>query len=153
MADPRPVPLSLKRKRQLRTQLGALCYRVRDGKTEVLLVTTRGSGRWVIPKGWPIAGRTPGASALREAWEEAGVVGSLAGNAVGVYSYMKGRGRSRMPCLVAVFPVRVERLEDSFPEAHERKRKWLSRRKAARRVQEPELRHLIETFKRKRFET
>lgn len=152
MADLRPIPLSHKRKRQVRTQLGALCYRVREGKTEVLLVTTRGTGRWVIPKGWPIAGRTPGSAALREAWEEAGVVGKLTGTAVGVYSYTKGGGRNRMPCIVAVFPVRVKRTKDAFPEAGERRRKWFSRKKAAARVREPELRQLLETFDAGQFE-
>jgi hypothetical protein len=51
-----------------------------------------------------------------------------------------------LPVVVAVFPIEVLRLDDDFPEAGQRKRKWLSPKKAARRVSEPELRHLLSGF-------
>ncbi|MEN9850080.1 MAG: hypothetical protein RL128_243, partial [Pseudomonadota bacterium] len=61
-----------------RTQYGALCWRMHRGKVEVLLITSRDTGRWVIPKGWPIDGLAPAQTAAREAWEEAGVEGDIA---------------------------------------------------------------------------
>ena len=62
-------------KTTVRTQFAALCYRIKSNKVQVLLVTTRRTGRWILPKGWPIDGLTPQKSAAREAWEEAGVIG------------------------------------------------------------------------------
>ena len=66
-----PINLHGARKSEIRTQFAALCYRIKRGKVQILLVTSRGSRRWIVPKGWPIEGKTPAASALREAWEEA----------------------------------------------------------------------------------
>ncbi|MFC6583776.1 NUDIX hydrolase [Sulfitobacter aestuariivivens] len=54
----------------MRTQFAALCYRVKKGKVQVLLVTSRGTKRWIVPKGWPMDGKTPAQSAALEAWEE-----------------------------------------------------------------------------------
>ena len=74
-------------KDELRIQFAALCWRGKRGKLQVLLITSRGSKRWIIPKGWPMEGKTPAASALVEAWEEGGVVGQARGQGLGVYSY------------------------------------------------------------------
>ncbi|MCI2398893.1 NUDIX hydrolase [Aliiroseovarius subalbicans] len=130
----------------MRTQFGVLCYRIRDGKVEVLLITTRGRGRWIIPKGWPMDGETPAGAAATEAWEEAGVTGKLSHDLLGFYAYQKGRGRDRMPCMVAVFPLRVKKLAKNYPEAGQRRRKWVSLKKAVNMVREPELRKLIKGF-------
>ncbi|MDF0600412.1 NUDIX hydrolase [Psychromarinibacter sp. C21-152] len=142
----RPLRLGGARKRMVRTQVGALCYRLREGRLEYLLVTSRGTGRWVIPKGWPMDGETPAAAACHEAWEEAGVTGKPVGNAIGVYSYVKPADRDALPRIVVVFPVRVKRLAETFPECRERRRKWLSPRKAAGRLAEPELRQILRDF-------
>ena len=130
----RPIQLAPLQKRDLRTQFGALCYRSRNDKTEVLLITSRGTGRWIVPKGWPVDGATPAEAALQEAWEEAGVIGKAQGNALGIYSYTKQDDGEKLPCVVAVFAVKVKALKNSFPEAGQRRRKWFSRRKAARRT-------------------
>ena len=66
-----PISLHGAQKHELRTQFAALCYRLRRGKVQILLVTSRGSKRWIVPKGWPMEAKTPAASALQEAWEEA----------------------------------------------------------------------------------
>jgi 8-oxo-dGTP pyrophosphatase MutT (NUDIX family) len=113
-----------------------------------LLITSRDTGRWVIPKGWPIDGLGPDGSAAREAWEEAGVEGQIAGHSIGRYSYEKaprpgGRASDRITCEVAVFPLRVARLADRFPERKQRQRKWFTLAKAATKVAEPELRQLF----------
>ena len=132
----------------MRTQYGALCYRVKNDKTEVLLITSRDTGRWLIPKGWPVDGLAPYRSAEQEAWEEAGVEGRTNNIVLGVYTYDKSLGRKRkQPCAVAVFPLKVKRLADKFPEAGQRKLKWFPLRKAAGKVTEPELAALIKRFK------
>ncbi len=133
-------------KRDVRTQFGALCYRVVDDKTQVLLVTSRGTGRWILPKGWPEPGSTPAEAAVKEAWEEAGVIGRTRGNCIGLYSYIKRGDGGRLPCVVAVFAVKVRSLRRDFPEAGQRSRKWFSRKKAAKLLHEPELRRMVLDF-------
>ena len=142
----RPLKLTPAQKRDVRTQFGALCYRVRQDKVQVLLITSRGTGRWILPKGWPIGGSTPPEAALQEAWEEAGVEGRVTGNSLGIYSYDKQDDGTRLPCIVVVFPIKVKRLKDKYPEADQRKRKWFSAKKAAALLDEPELRHMVREF-------
>lgn len=133
--------------RMTRTQFGALCWRIQKEQLQVLLVTSRETRRWIIPKGWPIPGLTPEAGALQEAWEEAGVVGVAAPACLGLYQYDKVLGPDRfVPCLVAVYGVRVTRLRNHFPERKERRRAWFSPAKAALKVEEDGLRSLIATF-------
>ncbi|MGC3936366.1 NUDIX hydrolase [Roseobacter sp. EG26] len=142
-----PISLQGARKSELRTQFAALCYRVRKGDVQVLLITSRGSQRWIVPKGWPMDAMTPADSAAQEAWEEAGVRGASDGRCLGVFSYSKETVASGdLPCLVMVFAVRVERLSKEYPEAGQRKRKWMSRKKAAKRVDEPELARILQDF-------
>lgn len=135
----------------LRAQYGALCWRVEEGAVQVLLITSRDTGRWVIPKGWQVAGLSPEASAAREAFEEAGVQGEVDGRRLGCFRYDKAlcrrRGReAHVPCVVSVYPLKVDRLANRFPERGQRKRKWFAPDKAARRVAEPELRALLAGF-------
>lgn len=133
-------------KRELRTQFAALCWRLHNGKPQVLLITSRGRGRWILPKGWGIAGKTPAESALREAWEEAGVEGKVMGNALGIYSYTKPEIDEGLPCVVAVFPILVKKLRKVYPESGERERKWFTLKKAANLLAEPELKQMVRDF-------
>lgn len=133
-------------KSDLRAQFGALCYRIHKEKIQVLLITSRGSGRWVIPKGWPIDGVTPAKAAKIEAWEEAGVQGHVFPVCIGLYSHFKRIEDSRVPCLVSVFPLAVKRLSDEYPDAGTRRRKWVSLKKAVKMVDQPELEQLIAQF-------
>ena len=142
----RPIQIAPGAKRDVRTQFGALCYKVVQDKVKILLVTSRGTGRWIIPKGWPIDGATPAETALCEAWEEAGVEGKIRGNALGIYSYDKQDDAEVLPCVVAVFGVKVSATKRKFPEAQERQRKWVSRKKAATLLDEPELSQIIKNF-------
>lgn len=131
-----------------RTQYGALCWRSHRGSAQVLLVTSRDTGRWVIPKGWPGDGLDPVASAKREAWEEAGVEGAVNPRCLGFFSYSKVMtAESSLPCVVGVYGLRVQKLQRRFPERKERRRKWFSLDKAARKVAEVELRVLILSMK------
>lgn len=127
-----------------RSQYGALCWRMHRGRVEVLLITSRDTGRWVIPKGWPMPGKSAPEAAMQEAWEEAGVRGEGSATAVGLYSYDKTRKvKDALPCVVSVYPLRVEALAARFPERSQRRRRWFAAAEAARRVEEPELRALL----------
>lgn len=138
----------------MRTQFGALCYRVRGGKMRVLLVTSRGSGRWIVPKGWPLPGKAPCETAATEAFEEAGATGAVHDTCLGVYAYTKDADTAApVPCIVALYPFRVDRLLRKYPERGARKRSWLSRKRAAETVVEPELARLIAAFDPRRLKT
>ncbi|MGP1356488.1 NUDIX hydrolase [Roseicyclus sp.] len=149
-----PLRIGASARRETRTQFGALCYRPADAKPgfEVLLVSSRDTGRWIIPKGWPMDGETPAAAAALEAWEEAGVRGRVHEVCIGHYSYQKWIDEEfSIPCVVAVFPIEVLRLDDDYPEAKDRKRKWLTPKKAAQRLGEPELREIVKSFDPKKL--
>jgi 8-oxo-dGTP pyrophosphatase MutT (NUDIX family) len=126
-------------------QVGAICFRTDShGHAEVVLVTTRETGRWTIPKGWPIKGLKAHATAEREAWEEAGVKGTARKSPLGYFSYLKTLNDGRkVPSLVSVYLVAVKRAFNQFPECKERNIDWLSPVEAALRVQEPELKGLL----------
>ncbi|WP_439109270.1 NUDIX hydrolase [Lentibacter sp.] len=146
---PKQLPILLKgaRKTDVRSQFAALCYRIRKGEPEVLLITSRGSQRWIIPKGWPMAEKTPAKAALQEAWEEAGVKGRAFDRCLGLFSYTKDISKTEsLPCVALVYPVLVTSLEKNFPEKGERRRKWFSPKKAAGKVAEPELKKILKTF-------
>ncbi len=129
-----------------RQQYGALPYRMGD-KVEILLITSRETGRWVIPKGWPMKGKTAWDAAALEAFEEAGVVGEIAQTPFGSYPYVKflksGLGR---PCRVKVFPLLVREQQEAWPEQHQRTAQWFGWSDAAGAVQELRLGRIIKKF-------
>ena len=114
---------------------------------EILLITSRETRRWIIPKGWPIPAHSAAASAAQEAFEEAGVRGEMTAETIGHYSYSKRlRSGAKMRFRVYVFGMEVTEVLDPWPEAYERRRQWFSPVEAAVRVEEPELAILIRTF-------
>lgn len=132
---------------EVRMQCAALCFRQHRGQAQVLLVTSRDTGRWLLPKGWPIAGLDLAQSAAREAWEEAGVKGETLDLCLGHYSYLKTfANRAGQPCTVAVYPLRVESVAARFRERQQRRRRWFALETAATLVQEPEAQRLIADF-------
>jgi len=142
-------PTSHEPDREPRTQFAALPWR-RDaqGRLEVLLITSRETRRWVIPKGWPIKGKSSGKSAAREAFEEAGVTGKLKKKPVGAYAYDKRLKNGRLQRVrVTVFALEVAEEADAFPEAAQREKLWAAPAEAARVVDEPELMVILATFK------
>ncbi|MFX0547025.1 NUDIX hydrolase [Roseovarius sp. S1116L3] len=142
-----PIELRDAHKSDVRTQFGALCYRVVRGKVEVLLVTSRGTKRWIVPKGWPMDGKTPAQSAAIEAWEEAGVRGRMYERPLGLYSYRKTiEDGDDLPCVTMLYAMKVTEIATEYPEAHERRRKWLRPKKAAAMVDEADLAYLIRNF-------
>jgi len=142
----RPLHLMSFGKRDLRTQFGAVCWRRREGEVEILLVTSRGTGRWIVPKGWPLRGQTAARAAATEAWEEAGVTGTVHPDALGIYSYEKVSRRRKQPVVVAVFALHVTQVADKWPEMRRRKRRWVAPSEAAEMVGEPELKRILTDF-------
>jgi 8-oxo-dGTP pyrophosphatase MutT (NUDIX family) len=138
----RPAPGAL--------QVGALPYRRRvDGTLEVLLVTTRGTGRWMVPKGWPMTGKSHAEAAAQEAYEEAGVRGPAASVELGRFPHEKTRFPApSLECTVAVFPMAVEQELARWPEREERTRRWFSIEEAARAVNSPGLSAIITRISR-----
>ena len=142
-----PLHFGKSAKSAVRTQFAALCYRIKGNNLQILMVTTRRTGRWIVPKGWPIDGLTPQKSAAQEAWEEAGVVGQPDARPLGLFSYTKMLDEDgAMPCVAMVYAVKVKSLAQDFPEKGQRKRKWVSRKQAAKMVGEPELARILRDF-------
>lgn len=137
--------------KELGQQIAALPIRWdKSGKMRVLMVTSRDTGRWIVPKGWPMDGKKPWAAAEIEALEEAGAKGKISTTKIGEYRYKKdlGSGR-RMRCRVRVYPMIVEKLKPRWKERKERTRRWFSPKAAAKRVKEPELRELLLSLSKK----
>jgi 8-oxo-dGTP pyrophosphatase MutT (NUDIX family) len=115
-----------------------------------MLVTSRETRRWIIPKGWPKKGKSPRHSAAREAFEEAGVMGAIAWRSVGTFSYEKRlKNGGAVVCEVRVFPLEVRRQNKQWPERQQRVVKWLSASQAAEKVKEPKLSAIILRLARK----
>ena len=129
-----------------RPQVAALPFRFVDGMAQVLLVTSRESRRWIIPKGWPMVGRKDHEAAAREAAEEAGVTGCIQKHPIGAYTYDKRHDHSVEPCRVMVYALEVEREMTSWRERDQRQRRWLSTTDAAKLVSEPRLALMIRSF-------
>ena len=126
------------------TQVAALPIRRDDcGQTRVLLITSRETRRWIIPKGWPMKGRTNAQAAAQEALEEAGVEGRVQKEPVGKYLYWKRAETNFALCEVLVYLLDVRRQLDTWPEWGQREARWFSVEDAADLVDEPGLTAII----------
>lgn len=133
--------------RPARFQVAALCHRGRGADLRILLITSRDTGRWVLPKGWPKRGHDAGGTALEEAWEEAGIKPAGRPRSVGFYSYDKRLdGGLPVPTRVEVFAIPVPSLLEDYPEKGQRRRVWMTPEEAAAAVDEPELSELLAAF-------
>ncbi|MDB5419026.1 MAG: hypothetical protein JWP50_2445 [Phenylobacterium sp.] len=131
-----------------RAQYAALPWR-RDGRgqVEILLITSRDTRRWIIPKGWPKTDEAPRTSAEREAFEETGVKGVIAERPLGDYRYAKLlKGGDVQQVTVTVYALAATRERKSWPEKQEREKLWVAPEVAAGLVDEPELQALIAAF-------
>ncbi len=126
-------------------QVAALCCRDGDDGLEVLLITSRDTGRWIIPKGWLMEDKSAADAAEIEAWEEAGVQkADIVPRPIGTYSYDKRLDDGyENPVEVQVFRLNVSQLADIYPEARERRRVWVSPSEAAGKVDEQELKAIL----------
>jgi 8-oxo-dGTP pyrophosphatase MutT (NUDIX family) len=114
-----------------------------DGSYSVLLVTSRETRRWIIPKGWPQPQQEDHAAAAQEALEEAGVLGEACAESVGSYVYQKRRRRGAMAVRVTVYLLAVTEELADWPERQQRERAWFTPAEAADKVDEPDLRDLL----------
>lgn len=138
---------------QRRRQVAALPWRAPTGQAgageglEILLVSSRETRRWVIPKGWPMKGKADHVAAAQEAYEEAGLDGRIADRPIGDYPYLKRlKSGVARPVTVDVYPMQVTGEHATWPEKGQRVLRWMSPVEAALAVQEPELRDLIARF-------
>ncbi|MER9752711.1 NUDIX hydrolase [Mesorhizobium sp. M0166] len=130
-----------------RLQVAALPWRDGGDGVEIMLITSRDTGRWVLPKGWPEAKEPLCEAAAREAGEEAGLRGTISHHEAGRYFYAKVLDSGEeVPCEVLVFPLEVDKVADRWKEKRARTRKWVSATEAVRMVHEPDLRQIIAHF-------
>ena len=117
-----PVPIDPAHP-DVKPQYAALCYRVVKGKPQVLLITSRGTKRWIVPKGWPMDHCGAGACAAQEAWEEAGVEGDIDHEPIGSY-WLPVTEERPAPIEVKLYPLRVARQREDWKERGQRYRHW-----------------------------
>jgi len=134
-------------KKKLYLQYAALPFRKERGELFVMLVTSRETKRWVLPKGWPEKDLKPYQVAETEAFEEAGLKGDVAKTPIAAFEYGKVIDAKRtVKCLVDVFPLNVRRELDHWPEQHQRQRAWMRPEDAAAAVAEKGLKRLLLAF-------
>lgn len=129
-------------------QAAALCWRRQGGRLQILLVKSRSARRWVLPGGWALYGRPLATTAMREAWEEAGVRGTVGSRVLAIVPRRKQyRLAGPIDWNVAVFPLRVDLVAEAYPEAHQRERAWFSPNQASKLVRPVALGPLLREFK------
>jgi 8-oxo-dGTP pyrophosphatase MutT (NUDIX family) len=107
-------------------QVAALPWRARRGSLEFLLVTSRASRHWLIPKGWPMLGKSNREAALQEAFEEAGVSGVGSVGPIGSYRFLKAmHDGTELPCVMSVYGMSDVVELDAWPEMEQRERLWV----------------------------
>ncbi|HEY1736120.1 MAG TPA: NUDIX hydrolase [Methylovirgula sp.] len=127
-------------------QIAALVYRWNKRRLEILLVTSREARRWILPKGWPLPGKSAPYTAMREADEEAGIFGHAGKKPLGRYAAKKRIGETVVPSEVEVYPLHFLKQKLKWKERGERATQWLSPEEAAKKVAEPELAEIIRGF-------
>lgn len=128
-------------------QYAALPFLIEARQVWILLITSRGTRRWVIPKGWPMIGLKPQDAAAVEAAEEAGIVGEVEDKPIGSYRYEKRlKGEATTAVEVIVFPFKVQAQAEDWKEQGQRMFEWFRYQRAAALVAEPALRRLIRDF-------
>lgn len=130
-------------------QVAALCFRtLENNKNEFLLITSRETGRWILPKGWPIDGKSDLQAALQEAWEEAGVYTYKAFDSpVGHYFYQKRiKAGLKIDVKATVYAVEVKKMKKKYPESFQRMRAWYTVDQASTLVDEPGLKSIFQRF-------
>ncbi|ODT32373.1 MAG: NUDIX hydrolase [Kaistia sp. SCN 65-12] len=125
-------------------QVAAVPFRLNgSGELEVMLVTSRETKRFIVPKGWPMKGKSGRKTAAIEAEEEAGVVGKALSRPAGTYSYWKRLSGSFVRVKVVVYLLEVTEERADWRERRARRRAWLSPAEAALLIDEPELSALM----------
>lgn len=125
------------------SQVAAIPIRWTNGRAEVMLITTRRSGRWTVPKGWPLTDSLGAECAAREAFEEAGVRGRIEPFSLGTFEYWKRAKSGRVVLQVTAYALHVDHVSTDWPERGERKRAWFAPEVACRLANNDELAALI----------
>jgi 8-oxo-dGTP pyrophosphatase MutT (NUDIX family) len=125
-------------------QSSVIPFRLTDSEFELLLITALNSGQWIFPKGIIDDGLSAREAAAQEAYEEAGVKGTVPNILLGIYSYEKWGGI----CEVQVYPLHVLSILEKWPEEKERKRCWVSLKKARKMIKKKELRILLDNLEK-----
>ena len=149
----RQLPLKLRTgaKTDARAQFAALCWRMKNEELQICLITSRTRRRWIIPKGWPMHKQTPAEAAATEAFEEAGLQGEVPDICLGVYTHSRPGKVGNAPIITLVYPLHVTHVHSKWPERDDRRRKWFSQKKAAKKLSEPALREIVASFNPKRL--
>jgi 8-oxo-dGTP pyrophosphatase MutT (NUDIX family) len=143
----KPVKQNARKDMSRSRQVAALPWRGAGDRLEILLVSSRETRRWVIPKGWQMKGKSDPAAAAQEAYEEAGLDGRVAPEPFGHYPYLKRlKSGNARAVTVDVYPLEVTGEHAAWPEKGQRTLNWMPPIEAALAVQEPELRDLIASF-------
>ncbi len=133
-----------------RLQIAALCVRRGKNGTEILLVSTRDTGRMILPKGWPERNKPPFKTAAAEAYEEAGVVGKADSRPLGIFKSFKGLNNGRkLKTRVLVFKVQFEKQLKKYPELGQRDCTWLPLDDAIKAVDEKSLKNFLRDHQRR----
>ena len=123
-------------------QASALPFRIYKGEIQILIITSRSGKKWIVPKGIIEPGDSDRYTALKETREEAGVNGKVLQEKIGAYSYEKWNSI----CEVTLYPLQVTEVYDQWDESHFRKRKWVSAKRAVKKVEPKDLASLIKEF-------
>ena len=121
------------------TQSGVIPYRRKEGKIEVLLITSIRKKKWIIPKGYVEFNLSHFESAKKEAFEEAGVYGENETIELGSFKVHKEIGI----CYIQVYSMEVNKILDDYPDKEKRRRKWFSVEDAVKNIAIPELKQII----------
>ncbi len=124
------------------TQSAIIPYRLEEGKLEILLITSIRKKKWIIPKGFIEFNLSAFESAKKEAFEEAGVIGTNETIELGSFTITKYGGRTN----IVVYSMEVEKFKDDYPEKNLRKRKWYTVEEAIETISIPEVVKMIETL-------
>jgi len=128
-------------------QVAAIPFRLNArGDIEVMLVTSRTTRRFIVPKGWPMKGKSGRKAATIEAKEEAGVLGKTLREPAGTYSYWKRLTNRFVRVDVIVYLLEVSEELANWQEARQRERAWLAPADAATLIDEPDLSTLVATL-------
>ncbi len=127
---------------QIYRQSAVIPYTFEEDVLKILLITSMSKKNWIIPKGLIDDGLSAQESALKEAYEEAGIAGSIKGKRQGMYSYFKWGGL----CQVDVYACRVTKIYDIWPEQFERKRAWYSSKNAIEKIENEDLKDIVRKF-------
>jgi len=120
-------------------QSGVIPFCFENGELKILLITTRKSKRWILPKGIIEPKMSPEESAAAEAYEEAGIRGEIYSAQIGEYHYPKWGGT----CNVKVFAMEITQIYENWPESNIRKRKWVSINETETLIDNPQLKSII----------